>query len=172
MKKLIGLCLFLFAFIGAHIFTLRAAPSVIMTKAVATMSERGIPPHRFVMSKRLTPETQSIVRASPDLAYSLCLFDLSKGPVLVRGEKWDGYGSLTIFNSVTDAAYIASLDASGSDFGSVILTLDDKFISKAHPIAVLKNPKGIALIRRLAPTVKLFEAVQNLSKSDVCTHIE
>ena len=164
--------MYILAFIGAHIFTLRAAPSVIMTKAITVMSERGIPPYRFVMSKRLTPESQSIVRASPDLAYSLCLFDLLDGPVMVRGEKWDGYGSLTIFNGVTDAVYISSLDAAGKDTGSVVLTLDDKFVSKAHPVAVLKNPKGIALIRRLAPTGKLFEMAQDLSKSDICSLIE
>lgn len=169
MKKLIGFGLFCLALMGAHILTLRAAPAAIMSKAISVMSERGIPTHKFVMSKRLTPETQNIVRASPDLAYSLCLFDLSEGPVLVRGVKWDGYASLTIFNSVTDAVYIASLDTGVNDPGSAILTLDDKFKSKDHPIAVLKNPKGIALIRRLAPNAELYKDVQVLSKPDICT---
>jgi|GEM_PF-2450290 len=170
MKKLIAISLFVVAIITAHVLTLRSVPSVIMTKAIAAMGKRGIPEYKFVLSEPVTLETQTIVRSSPDLAYSICLFDLSNGPVFVSGAKWHGYGSLTIFDGVTDAVYIASLDAADTNIsGSVVLTMDDKFISKEHPVAILNKPKGIALIRRLAPSTALFERVQTLSELDLCS---
>jgi len=169
MKSIIGFFLFGLALVVGHFFTLQMAPSVIMTKAISAMGDRGIPVHKFVLSKRVTPETQSIIRSSPDLAYSICLFDLSNGPVLVRGTRWDGYASLTIFDSVTDAVYIISLDTTdGGSSGSVLLTTDSELQPKDHPTATLKKPKGIALIRRLAPTPALYEKAKALSASDSC----
>ena len=172
MKKLIVIGLTGFGFITSHILTLQAAPILIMKKAMTIMAERGVPLHGFSLSPRITPSTQTIVRASPDLAYSLCLFDLSAGPIVIKGAKWDGYGSLTIFNNVTDVIHIASLNISSGDTGGAILSLDkDKIAREGLPVITLKSPKGIALIRRLAPTPYLYKQAKTLSNMDICASL-
>ncbi|HRK67250.1 MAG TPA: hypothetical protein PKY73_06825, partial [Hyphomonas sp.] len=65
----IGLITFLIGFAAAHFLTLNALPGRIMSKAREAMVERGLPLHHWQMSPRVTPETQTIVRPSPDLAY-------------------------------------------------------------------------------------------------------
>lgn len=155
--------------VGAHMAVLRMAPLAIMSKAMSVMAERGVPLHKFSMSPRITPKTQTIVRPSPDLAYSLCRFDLSSGPILIRGTKWDGYASLTIFDAETNAVFIASLNAADTNSNSVILTLDsDVKPTDNTPVLTLVKPKGLALIRRLAPTTELYDQAKILGHSDMC----
>lgn len=172
MKKKFILGLFILPLIVAHVFTLQVAPEFIMAKAMKLLAQKGLSEHSFSLSPRITPQSQSIVRPSPDLAYSICLFDLSTGPVLVKGEKWNGYGSITIFNANTDAVYVASLDQVDTPPPAVILAMaGTQTASVDLPIITLKNPKGVALIRRLAPTIDLFEQVQSISQKDICARI-
>ncbi len=170
MKKFVFIGVFLAALLVSHKTILQVTPKAIMTKAMGVMEQRGVPVHGFAMSPRITPQTQSIVRPSPDLAYSLCLFDVSGGPIVVTGAKWAGYGSLTIFNAVTDVVFIASLDTANDNANDVVLTTDINLSQSGDtPIVYLKKPKGIALIRRLAPTDALYSNVVTLSKGDTCT---
>ncbi len=170
MTRLIWIFVFSASVLIGHFAVLRQAPKVIMSKAMTIMGERGVPLHGFSLSPRITPKTQTIVRPSPDLAYSICRFDLSSGPVFIEGAKWDGYGSLTIFDAHTDAVFITSLDKKDSKPNSVVLSMEGQSnISKnGSAIAVLSKPRGLALIRRIAPTKGLYDQVKALSNNDVC----
>lgn len=170
MKRFIWIGGFIVIAACAHIAVLRTAPSAIMSKVMNVMAERGLPLHQFSLSPRITPKTQTIVRPSPDLAYSLCRFDLSDGPILISGTKWNGYGSLTIFDAETNAVFITSLNTASPNSNAVILTLNAN-VKPSADIHVLKlqKPKGLALIRRLAPTTELYNQAISLASSDMCT---
>ena len=170
MKRLIWVGGFIAIAICTHMAVVRMAPSTIMSKVMNVMAERGLPLHQFSLSPRITPKTQTIVRPSPDLAYSLCRFDLSEGPILIMGTRWNGYGSLTIFDAETNAVFITSLDTASPNSNPVILTLDAG-VQPSAGIHVLKldKPKGLALIRRLAPTTELYNQAHKSAKSDICT---
>lgn len=91
-------------------------------------------------------------------------------PSLVSGTKWNGYGSLTIFDAETNAVFITSLDTAEAKSNAVILTLRANVKSNADiHVLKLEKPKGLALIRRLAPTVELYDEANSLASSDVCT---
>ncbi len=172
MKKFVCIGVFLASLLVSHKIILQVTPKAIMTKAMGVMEQRGVPVHGFAMSPRITPQTQLTSRPSPDLAYSLCLFDVSGGPVVVTGAKWARYGSLTIFNGATDVVYMASLDTANDNANNVALTTNTNLsLGDDTPIVYLKNPKGIALIRRLAPTNALYNKVVALSKGDTCTSL-
>ncbi|MBL4870147.1 MAG: DUF1254 domain-containing protein [Robiginitomaculum sp.] len=173
MKRFVWIGAFILVAAIAHMASLRAAPYMIMSKVIRTMADRGMPLHRFIISSRITPQTQTIVRPSPDLAYSICRFDLANGPIIIKGTMWAGYASLTIFDAQTNAVFIGSLDSENPDENSsqnsVILTMgSDVKAAKNIPIVMLKKPTGLALIRRIAPTTALYEQAQLLTKSDVC----
>ena len=173
MKRiLVWTALVLGVAIISHMAVLRMVPGAIMSKAMTAMHDRGVPLHGFALSPRITPKTQTIVRPSPDLAYSICRFDLSAGPILISGMAGPDYGSLTIFDASTNAVFITSLNTNEGRENAVILTLDTNYkADNGTPIAVLEKPKGLALIRRRAPNAEQYEAARQLSKHDICTPV-
>ncbi|MFN4225285.1 MAG: DUF1254 domain-containing protein [Hyphomonas sp.] len=169
----IGLGAFAIGFATVHILTLNALPGRIMSKARDAMIERGLPLHHWQMSPRVTPETQTIVRPSPDLAYAICLIDVSEGPVVLSVPTWPEYGSLSIFDARTDNIYAGSLDArlkNAPGMRRVVVALKGQDVSQygdAEPVIVSK-PEALALIRRLAPTQALYEAAAALVPASTC----
>ena len=111
MRWIAPLAVFIITAVGAHWATLSYAPSVIMDRALSTLKNRGIAEHAFTTPQRITPQTQAVVRTSPDLFYSLCRYDLStpeKGDrgtsprVKIQIAQWDGYQSLSFFDEETN----------------------------------------------------------------------
>ncbi|MEM9286383.1 MAG: DUF1254 domain-containing protein [Pseudomonadota bacterium] len=162
-----------FAVVAAisHMITLSVLPSVIMKRAVDLMAERGVPLHAFALVPRSTPETQSVVRTSPDVAYSVCRFDLSDGPVLVQGTAWNSYGSLNVYDGQTDNIFGIDLGPEQPRVIGTVLSLDrdkDQPVPDGLMVHVLKDPKGIALIRRLSPTDEHYLLAEQAADGDVC----
>ena len=167
-----------------HIFSLRALPSVYMNAAITRLSERGVDQHAFSVPVRITENSRDIVRPSPDLAYSVCLFDLSDGPIRIIGAGWDGYGSLSVFDSQTNNVFVTSLNNADDGARGVVLKLASdtstpNALNMRDPATggmglaqlELKHPKGVAIIRRLAPTDLRFEAAQRLNTADDCQRL-
>ncbi len=172
MRKIfIPVIVFSLAVVTGHFGTLKAAPSVIMSKAMQTMAERGIPLHQFVLGSRITPQTQSVVRPSPDLVYSICLFDFSglDVPLAISAGVWDDYGSISFFDAKTNNFATIRVGAGSSE---VVLT-PHGMASPADPtngVTHIKTPtkRGLILIRRLAPTLTAYNRVRDLSVEDQC----
>ena len=83
VPALIGLVAALIAYQA----TLLATPFALM-RAAAARAGKGLPVNRFAFGPMTTAGNQTIVRPSPDLSYSLCVFDVSKGPVLVESSRF------------------------------------------------------------------------------------
>ena len=164
MRFLIPGLIFIITAIAAHIFVLTSVPSFIMGKAHQTFEAQGIPMNVWVASPRQTPETQRIVRPSPDLAYSICRFDTTNGPVFINAPLWSGYGSLSIFNAQTDNIFVANLEAD-SDFDGVYVGRPGAD-PQGHSVAF--EGRGIALVRRLAPTEALYTEAAGLVSGATC----
>lgn len=90
--------------------TVRVFPFALMH--VATVRIGGdMAPNSFRHAKPATPDNQPIVRPSPDLLYSSCVFDLaddvSGGVVLVDVEPIaDHYWSVSVFDARTDTVIV------------------------------------------------------------------
>lgn len=168
MRIIIPLIVFLISGVLGHVFVLGGIPGFIMGKAHQTFEAQGIPENRFVASERQTPETQRIVRPSPDLAYAICRFDTIEGPVFINAPKWDGYGSLSIFNAQTDNVFVASLGPD-SDFSGIEVR---RAAANTREGALALNGRGIALIRRLAPTQEAHDLASSLVANSRCDRLE
>ncbi|MEM6912554.1 MAG: DUF1254 domain-containing protein [Pseudomonadota bacterium] len=154
----------------AHMLTLSALPSVIMGRVFVVMEERGTPLHAFALAPRATPQEQNVVRMSPDVAYSVCRFDLSDGPVLVQGKAWLSYASLNVYDSETDNIVGIDLGPEEPAVTGVVLRLRGNSMPTPDgvPVYELNKAKGVALIRRLAPRDEDYALVADAARGDVC----
>ena len=154
----------------AHVFLLLGLPSSIMSKAREALMARGIVVHEWSASPQMTPETQTIVRPSPDLAYAICLFDVTAGPIEISAPAWDGYASLALFDRKTNNVFTTSLDSEiEAPRGVIVAGKDALIVPDAYdlPVVTLEG-EGIALVRRLAPGTDLYERAQALVPQSTC----
>lgn len=174
MRWILTAAVFLFMALIGHLAVLTAIPSLVMNKAQARMEQNGMGLYRWTAAPRMTPQTQSVVRPSPDLSYGVCRFDMADGPVLVDAPLSDTYGSLSIFDSRTDNVFVASL-TKGSDFRGVIIHPPGAAPLKEggsygddgrHPVAM--SGKGLALVRRLAPDQQTHDLAAGLIEVSRC----
>lgn len=152
----------------AHFAVLFAAPGVIMNTALDTLEGRGIAQHAFTTPVRITPQTQAVVRTSPDLFYSLCRYDLSEaGSALdVTMAEWPGYQSLSFFDANTNN--FVTLRGEGE---RVEVQLTGPNSQGSASAVTSPTERGVVLIRRLAPSQELFDQAQTLSVNDRCALI-
>jgi len=168
-----GLVAFIAGFAAVHFAVLIALPDYIMSTARERMTGSGIALHTWRTSPRVTPQTQTIVRPSPDLAYALCLIDASGGPVTVSVPTWPEYGSLSIFDASTDNVYAGSLDArlpGAPGVRKIIVALPDQDVPAEDGVDIVRvrKPEALALIRRLAPSQGLYDAAAALVPISTC----
>lgn len=176
MKRFM-LAALIFAIMGltGHFATLHMTPGVIMGKAMKQVEARGVALHRFSLSPRTTPQTQTVVRPSPDLAYSLCRFDLSGDEaLLVRAGLYDNYASVSFFDMYTNNFATVRIGAGDNPAsGSEILLRAPggaKLEHAAYAGPQFESPtrRGLILIRRVAPTVAAYEKVISIASDDSC----
>lgn len=169
----IGIGAFLIGLLAVHFLVLAALPGKIMSTARERMGGAGVELHQWRMSPRVTPQTQTIVRPSPDLAYAICLIDVSEGPVTITVPTWPEYGSLSVFDAGTDNVYAGSLDArlpGASGVRTLVVALAGQEVSvpDGTDLITVKKPEALALIRRLAPTQGLYDAAAALLPASTC----
>lgn len=166
MKRWIGpLLVMLASAAGAHALALHFAPSLIMNRAMAALEARGVPLHAFSAPQRVTPQTQTVVRSSPDLYYALCRYELSEpGTALtVAMGTWPDYQSLAFFDAQTNN--FATLRGTGKPVAVRLLPPGSDAVQGA---IVSPSARGVILIRRLAPTTERFAAAAEAGKADAC----
>jgi uncharacterized membrane protein len=148
--------------------TMIAIPRVIMSVATDGMAKRGAF-NAMSHGKLATPENQPIVRPSPDLAYSSCAFDVSKGPVQVDVVPVAGrYSSLSIFDARTDVVFVRNdMQAGGKPYRVVIARPGQAVPAGAEVVRVDQN-KGIALIRLLLANPAEIDGMEAVRRLNAC----
>ena len=166
MRTFVVLLVLLASIAAGHATVLFLAPSFIMGKAMAAMKDRDMPTHGFRLVDRMTPETQTVVRPSPDLAYSICLFDFGaneRQPLNIQAAAWSDYSSVSFFDAQTNN--FATLRDVGDGIETILLPPG----STPGPDGLVSpTRKGIVLIRRLAPTEAAYRGVAEIAVEDDC----
>lgn len=164
MRRWLGpLALLLVAAVASHAAALHFAPAFIMGRAMDALAARGVALHRFTVPQRISPQTQTVVRSSPDLFYAVCRYDLSNPAtrLSVQMGDWPDYQSLSFFAAQTDN--FATIRGTGKAVS--VRLLPPGSASEAGAI-VSPTAKGVILIRRLAPSAERFAAAAG--KADRC----
>ena len=167
MRRWLGPVLAMLAVAAAtHAAALHFAPSLIMSRAMEALAERGVGLHRFTPPARVTPQSQQVVRSSPDLYYALCRYDLGDPAtrVALTMAAWPDYQSLSFYDARTDN--FVTLRGSGK---AVSVTLLPPGSPPQDGAIVSPTAKGVILIRRLAPSATDFAAAAEAGAGDQCS---
>jgi len=155
----------------AHLAFVYAAPRVMMGVAFNRLSNDGALVNAWRVSDRVTPDSRTIVRPSPDFAYSACAYDVSRGSVTIQVTPWDSYWSLSLYAGSSDNYYV--IDDREARNGASITLIRRGRTPPEDVGVVVESPsnRGIALIRRLAPSPSEYEAAADVARSDVCASV-
>jgi uncharacterized membrane protein len=152
-----------------HFAALYAYPHVLMNVAIQRVSQGHF--NAWHPAGRVTETSRNIVRPSPDFAYSACPYDLSHGPMHVRVAPWGAYWSLSFYQDNSDNFFV--IDDREAHDGADITLIAKGAAPPAHASQVVESPstRGIALIRRLAPSAGDYAAAAQAARGDVCATI-
>ncbi len=148
--------------------TLVAAPFALMAAAKKKIGS-DLEPNRFLFGKMATADNQPIVRPSPDLAYSTCVFDVSNGPVLIDIVPVPNhYWSVSIFDARTDVAAVRSDRDTGTKPARLALLKDGQKAPADYDAIKLDYDRGIALIRILLASPDDYPAIDAIRRQSTC----
>ena len=162
-----GLLVSAFAWQGV----LLATPYALMSKAMDVIGARA-PANSFAFGELSTADNQPIVRPSPDLVYSSCVFDVSKGPVLVDVASVPShYWSLSIFDARTDVADVRSDRDTGGKPARLALMKAGQTAPQGYEPVTLQYDRGIALIRILLASPAEYPVVDAIRRKSTCKQL-
>lgn len=156
----VALGVFFISFAAGHFWKLNKIPSEVLAKHLTNLERTAGGANRFFHRKRPSADNRVVVRPSPDLSYSLCVFDLSDGPVkIVVPPLPQSYWSVSIFDANTNSVAILNTETSMSD---AILLTKGRF-SGTLPAGVrnVSTPtkRGVVLVRMFAPDEEAFNMI-------------
>ena len=155
----------------AYQATLTATPFALMYVASQRVAQTGAT-NIFVHRDVVRAEAQPIVRPSPDLLYSTCVFDVSDGPVLIDvAAVPDHYWSISIFDARTDVAAVRSDRDTGGKAARLALYREGQKIPAGYEPVKLAYAKGVALIRILLTDSSEFAKVDTIRRQSRCNAI-
>jgi uncharacterized membrane protein len=154
--------------VGAWHVTMTMVPDALMHLAVGRISKAGGPNH-FAHAPLATAASRAIVRPSPDLAYSSCPFDLSKGPLLIDAVPvLAPYWSLSIFDRHTNVVLVRNgMKASYKPFRIAVLAAGQSAPAGYEAVHV-DGTSGIALIRILIDDHARFPVIDQERRATRC----
>jgi uncharacterized membrane protein len=155
----------------AYQAALIATPRVLMAAAVRRVESLG-GVNVFRHPPMATAQARTIVRPSPDLAYSSCVFDLANGPVLIEVAPVPAlYWSLSVFDARTDVAFVRNNRESRGAPIRIALVLAGQDVPAGIERVEVAAARGIALIRILVEGRDRFPAIDRARRASRCRRL-
>lgn len=157
--------------IAAYFVTLSRSPQTLMSAAVSRMERLG-GINTFGHMPLATDKSRAVVRPSPDLAYSACPFDLSKGPLAISVVPVPAnYWSLSVFQANTDVAFVRNnIEGRGQPM-QVVVAQEGQATPAGAAVVRVKGARGVALIRILVDDPARFPAIDAARRGSSCKAI-
>ena len=155
----------------AYQLALVATPRLLMAAALRRVEQAG---GANALRHPPMPNAQSrtIVRPSPDLAYSSCLFDLSEGPVLIQVAPVPApYWSLSVFDARTDAVFVRNNRDSGGRPIRLVIARPGQAVPAGVEAVRVDGDRGIALVRMLVGAAANYPAVDRARRASRCVRL-
>ena len=159
--------------LAAFVYTaaLFALPSAIMGVAISKIGQGGAE-NVFIHPPLPTADARGVVRPSPDLAYSVCIIDLSKGPMHITVPLTAPYTSVALYATNTDNYFVRNdRDSGGKSLDVIVIAPGaDKPAAMPEGAELVEAPtaKGLVLVRRVVESADAFAAIDETRKSSVC----
>jgi uncharacterized membrane protein len=145
-----------------------AMPDVLMALAVKRVSAVG-GINQFTHAPLATAASRTIVRPSPDLAYSSCPFDLTHGPLLIDAVPVPApYWSLSIFDTHTNVALVRNGEKADYQPFKVAVLAPGQIAPTGYEGVHVEGTRGIALVRILIDLPARFPAIDQERRATLC----
>lgn len=152
----------------AHPATVFVAPYVLMSAAMERIGRGGERINQWSHPPRTSEKSRNVVRPSPDLAYSACVYDLSGGPVHVTASAWDDYMSVSVFEHNSDNIFVINDQQAPQGVDLVLVRKGQPHPAGAAMVVESPSMRGIVLQRRVAPTQERWNAANAARRHDIC----
>jgi uncharacterized membrane protein len=134
-----------------HVIVVSQLPTFIMGRVMAAIGNGA--PGNITFSDRPDETARRVVRPSPDLLYSVCIYDVSKNPLrITTGAPQGTYWSVSLFADNTDNFYVFN-DKQAQDKSATILLIGQgqQLPPQDGSMTVISAPssKGVVLFRTL-----------------------
>jgi uncharacterized membrane protein len=156
----------LLAGVLTHFAVILATPRVLMGVAFDRIGAGG--PNAWRVADRVTPLSRLIVRPSPDFAYSACAYDLSDGPLRLSVGPWRNYWSLSLYAANSDNYFVLDDREARAGAEFTLVRRGSRVPEDAARPVQSPTTRGIALIRRLAPSVEDYNRAREAARADAC----
>ncbi|MBL8783247.1 MAG: DUF1254 domain-containing protein [Alphaproteobacteria bacterium] len=152
MMRWIGWAAFTLALAAAiHWAAITYAPSLIMARAMTAMGGKGV--NTITHGDRATAASRTIVKPSPDLLYSYCVFDVSRQPLkITTAAPTDTYWSVALYTANTDNFYTLNDTQAGGQPATIVLVGQGQTVPpqpEGTIIVAAPSQKGVVLFRTL-----------------------
>ena len=160
VATLIGAVLF-------HYILVMAIPYIVMDQIVRGLQKAGTEINTMHHAAPASWKKRGVVKPSPDLLYSVAVYDVSKNPVVIRAKVPDTYWSLSFFQSNLDNYCIINDEQVQSKEVEVIVVGKGKFYRGSEKARVIESPSntGIILIRTLIEDRKRLNDLMEIQKA-------
>jgi uncharacterized membrane protein len=136
---------------GFHYAAVTLLPSVIMSRVMSTIDPSGKGTIKF--GERPTAAARAIVRPSPDLLYSTCIFDVTNTAYrVVTAAPTDTYWSVAFYADNTDNFYVLNdHQANGKPATIMLIGKGQTLPPQPEGTIVISAPtnRGLVLFRTL-----------------------
>jgi uncharacterized membrane protein len=134
-----------------HWAAITNAPSLIMSRAMTAMGGKGA--NTISHIDRATAASRTIVKPSPDLLYSTCVFDLSTQPLkITTAAPTDTYWSVALYAANTDNFYTLNDTQAGGRPATIVLVGQGQTVPpqpEGTITVAAPSQRGIVLFRTL-----------------------
>lgn len=152
-----------------HILTVFGLPYGIMDRAMAGIASQAGGVNKPAYPDRATAASRGIVRPSPDLLYTACVYDVSEQPVKITSPVPDTYWSLSTFASNTDNFFVVNDRQAKSGRIEIILTADENTKTEPGvPVVITPSTRGIVLFRSLISSEESRAEIDAMRRQSNC----
>jgi uncharacterized membrane protein len=156
---------------AVHVASVMLLPHIIMNRTMGAIAHRtGV--NKMSHAPQPTAAARGVVRPSPDLLYSTCIYDLDAagGALRVHASGMpDTYWSVSLFDNETDNFYVVN-DRQAKD-GAVdfLIIAPGAFVDGTRlPVVVAPTKRGIVLFRTLIDDETHFADIDRARHGAAC----
>ena len=155
-----------------HITSLLALPRLIMMRTMAAIT-RLAAANTMLYPPQPTARSRGVVRPSPDLLYSICIYDLAAANGTLRistHDMPDTYWSVSAFDADTNNFYALNdrqAENGAADF--LLLAQGTSVATDRLPVVVAPTRRGIVLFRTLIDHESRFAEIDAGRRNANCT---
>lgn len=134
-----------------HWFAVANAPTMIMSRVTSAIGAKGT--NKITHGERATAASRTIVKPSPDLLYSQCVFDVTRRPLKITTAAPTGtYWSVALYAANTDNFFVLNDTQANGQPATIVLMGSGQTVPpqpEGTRIVTAPTGRGVVLFRTL-----------------------